>query len=60
MKIAYKDIIGEIKNKILSGYSLRDYLEKVDGLRFRSQAEKHELSQPYEFKIKNMDKSELP
>jgi type I restriction enzyme M protein len=54
--IEYKigEIFGEIKNKIQSGYSLRDCLEKVDELRFRSQAEKHELSHLYESKIKNM------
>jgi len=54
--IEYKigEIFGEIKNKIQSGYSLRDCLEKVDELRFRSQAEKHELSHLYETKIKNM------
>ncbi len=48
------EIFGEIKNKIQSGYSLRDALEKVDQLRFRSQQEKHELSHLYETKIKNM------
>lgn len=54
--IEYKigEIFGEIKNKIQSGYSLRDCLEKVDELRFRSQEEKHELSHLYETKIKNM------
>tara|TARA_R100000789_G_scaffold99259_1_gene105270 strand:+ start:5274 stop:6740 length:1467 start_codon:yes stop_codon:yes gene_type:complete len=54
--IEYKigEIFGEIKNKIQSGYSLRDALEKVDELRFRSQDEKHELSHLYETKIKNM------
>lgn len=54
--IEYKigEIFGEIKNKIQSGYSLRDALEKVDELRFRSQEEKHELSHLYEVKIKNM------
>lgn len=54
--IEYKigEIFGEIKNKIQSGYSLRDALEKVDELRFRSQEEKHELSHLYETKIKNM------
>jgi len=38
----------------LFGYSLRDALELIDALRFRSQAEKHELSALYEAKIKNM------
>lgn len=54
--IEYKigEIFSEIKNKIQSGYSLRDALEKVDELRFRSQEEKHELSHLYEVKIKNM------
>ena len=54
--IEYKigEIFGEIKNKIQSGYSLREALEKVDTLRFRSQEEKHELSHLYETKIKNM------
>ncbi|WP_413112605.1 N-6 DNA methylase [Thaumasiovibrio sp. DFM-14] len=54
--IEYKigEIFGEIKNKIQSGYALRDCLEKVDELRFRSQEEKHELSHLYETKIKNM------
>jgi type I restriction enzyme M protein len=54
--IEYKigEIFGEIKNKIQSGYSLRDALEKIDELRFRSQDEKHELSHLYESKIKNM------
>lgn len=48
------EIFGEIKNKIQSGYSLRDALEKVDELRFKTQVEKHELSHLYESKIKNM------
>ncbi|MCU8008555.1 type I restriction-modification system subunit M [Shewanella sp. SM87] len=54
--IEYKigEIFGEIKNKIQSGYSLRDALEKVDQLSFRSQDATHELSHLYETKIKNM------
>jgi type I restriction enzyme M protein len=54
--IEYKigEIFGEIKNRFQSGYSLRDALEYVDELRFRSQQEKHELSHLYEAKIKNM------
>jgi len=47
-------IFGEIKNKINSGYTLRNILDIVDTMRFRSQAEKHELSHLYEAKIKNM------
>ena len=54
--IEYKigEIFGEIKNKFQSGYSLRDALELMDALSFRSQKEKHELSHLYEAKIKNM------
>src|SRR5206468_2925499 len=51
--IEYKigEIFGEIKNKFRSGYSLRDALELMDGLRFRSKWEKDELSHLYEAKI---------
>jgi type I restriction enzyme M protein len=54
--IEYKigEIFGEIKNKIQSGYNLREIIDDVDELRFRSQTEKHELSHLYEAKIKNM------
>jgi type I restriction enzyme M protein len=54
--IEYKigEIFGEIKNKIRSGYTLRDIIDHIDELRFNSQAEKHELSHLYETKIKNM------
>jgi len=54
--IEYKvgEIFSEIKNKIHSGYNLREIIEHIDGLRFQSQVEKHELSHLYEAKIKNM------
>ncbi|HZQ44480.1 MAG TPA: N-6 DNA methylase [Acidobacteriaceae bacterium] len=54
--IEYKigEIFGEIKNKIQSGYNLREIIDHVDELRFRSQTEKHELSHLYEAKIRNM------
>ena len=54
--IEYKigEIFGEIPNRFQSGYSLRDALELVDKLSFRSQQEKHELSHLYEAKIRNM------
>jgi type I restriction enzyme M protein len=48
------EIFGELKNKISSGYNLRDIIDSIDGLRFRSQSEKHELSALYEEKIKRM------
>jgi type I restriction enzyme M protein len=48
--IEYKigEIFSEIENKFRSGYSLRDALELVDGLSFKTQREKHELSELYE------------
>ncbi len=54
--VEYKigEIFGEIKNKFRSGYSLRDALELMDQLQFRSQKQKHELSHLYETKIRNM------
>jgi type I restriction enzyme M protein len=54
--IEYKmgEIFSEIKSKFQSGYSLRDALELMDQLQFRSQEQKHELSALYEEKIKNM------
>ncbi|MDT3698519.1 MAG: N-6 DNA methylase [Thermincola sp.] len=54
--VEYKigEIFNELKNKIQSGYNLREVLNMVDELRFRSHAEKHEMSHLYEDKIKNM------
>jgi len=54
--IQYKigEIFSEIKNKIQSGHNLREILNIVDEMHFRSQKEKHELSHLYEGKIKNM------
>ncbi len=54
--IEYKigEIFGEIKNRITSGYNLREIIDAVDALKFGSQAEKHELSHLYEAKIRNM------
>lgn len=54
--IQYKigEIFNELKNKIQSGYNLREIINLVDELKFRSHAEKHEMSHLYEDKIKNM------
>jgi len=54
--IEYKigEIFSEIKNRIQSGYNLREIIDHIDELRFGSQVEKHELSHLYEAKIKNM------
>ncbi len=54
--VEYKigEVFSEIKNKIQSGYNLRDVIDLVDELHFGSQTEKHELSHLYEAKIRNM------
>lgn len=54
--IEYKigEIFSELKNKIASGYKLREILNSVDEMHFRLHEEKHELSHLYEAKIKNM------
>ena len=54
--IEYKigEIFSELKNKISSGYKLRQILNAVDDMHFRLYEEKHELSHLYESKIKNM------
>lgn len=54
--IEYKigEIFSELKNRIQSGYNLREVLNRIDELRFRTHAEKHEMSHLYEDKIKNM------
>lgn len=54
--IEYKigEIFSELKNKISSGYKLREILNIVDSMHFRLYEEKHELSHLYESKIQNM------
>lgn len=54
--IEYKigEIFSELKNRIQSGYNLREVVNLIDELRFRTHAEKHEMSHLYESKIKNM------
>ena len=54
--IEYKigEIFSELKNRIQSGYNLRKVINRIDELRFRTNAEKHEMSHLYEGKIQNM------
>lgn len=48
------EIFSELKNRVQSGYNLREVINLIDQLRFRTHAEKHEMSHLYEDKIKNM------
>ena len=54
--IEYKigEIFSELKNRIQSGYNLREVINLIDELRFRTHSEKHEMSHLYEAKIQNM------
>ncbi|GGC16652.1 DNA methyltransferase [Marivita lacus] len=54
--IEYKigEVFTELRNKFRSGYILRDVLEVLDGLSFNTQAQRHELSELYETRIKRM------
>ncbi len=54
--IEYKigEIFSELKNRIQSGYNLREVINRIDELRFRTHAEKYEMSHLYEAKIQNM------
>lgn len=54
--IEYKigEIFSELKNRVQSGYNLREVINLIDELNFQTHAEKHEMSGLYENKIKNM------
>jgi type I restriction enzyme M protein len=54
--IEYKigEIFTELKNRVQSGYNLREVVNNIDELRFRTHKEKDEMSHLYEAKIKNM------
>lgn len=54
--VEYKigEIFSELKNRIQSGYNLREVINLIDQLRFRTHAEKHEMSHLYESKIQKM------
>lgn len=48
------EIFSELRNKIQSGYNLREVINKVDSLAFQSADDKHEMSVLYESKIQRM------
>ena len=54
--IEYKigEIFDELRNKFRSGYILRDVLESIEELSFGTQAQRHELSELYETRIRRM------
>lgn len=48
------EIFAELRNKITSGYNLREVIDLIDTLHFRSAEDKHEMTLLYEDKIKRM------
>jgi len=47
-------IYTEIRNRISSGYNLRDVIERVDELKFQTAADRHEMTQIYEDRLHQM------
>ena len=47
-------VFGEIRNRIASGYNLRDIIEQVDALKFQTSEQKHELTYLYETSLNKM------
>ena len=47
-------IFTEIRNKISSGYNLRDVIERVDELKFQTAENRHEMTQIYEDRLRQM------
>ena len=48
------EIFSELRNRLHSGHTLRDVVDKANQLKFLSNETKHELSSLYEDKIKSM------
>ena len=48
------EIFSELKNKIVSGYNMREILNYADELHFQTSTDKHEMSHLYESKIHKM------
>ncbi|MCR5554960.1 MAG: type I restriction-modification system subunit M [Bacteroidales bacterium] len=48
------EIFSELRNKITSGYNLREIINLIDTLRFQSAEDKHEMTVLYESKIARM------
>ena len=48
------EIFAELRNKITSGYNLREVINLIDQLHFQSAEDKHEMTVLYESKIQRM------
>ena len=54
MRYKVGEIFGDITNRVRDGYNLREIIEIVDELSFRSADEQHEMSELYEGHIQQM------
>lgn len=56
LTLEYKigEIFAELRNKITSGYNLREIINLIDSLHFQSAEDKHEMTVLYESKIQRM------
>ena len=48
------EIFSELRNKVSSGYNMREIINKIDSLHFQSADDKHEMTVLYEDKIRRM------
>lgn len=48
------EIFGELHNKIRSGFNMREIINMIDGLKFQSAEDKHEMTVLYESNIQRM------
>lgn len=54
IKSKIRVIFNEVRNKIASGYNLRDIIEQVDELKFQTSEQRHELTYLYEGSLNRM------
>ena len=54
IKVKIGLIFAELRNKLVSGYCMRDILEQIDGLKFQTSEEKHEMTYLYESRLNKM------
>ena len=54
IKVKIGLIFAELRNKLVSGYCLRDIIEQIDGLKFQTSEQKHEMTYLYESRLNKM------
>ena len=54
IKVKIGLIFAELRNKLVSGYCMRDIIEQIDGLKFQTSEQKHEMTYLYESRLNKM------